>query len=110
MHQLSSGSDRLTAADEIGLARTMSTSMQFLSALGPAAYKLQAIREAEHQQRVIMEKLKRYGLPHTGYKFVELIGKGAYGRVYKRYVRPFVDQLAWMSYKAAEKLAISILS
>ena len=55
-----------------------------LSTTGPAVYKQRAIQEAELQQRVIDEKLKRLDLPDTGYEFRELIGKGAYGRVYKR--------------------------
>ena len=61
-------------------------SLLSVSSTGPAIYKQRAIREAEQQQKVINEKLRKLGLGPTGYQFRELIGKGSYGRVYKRYL------------------------
>ena len=55
-----------------------------MPAFGPAIYKQQAIKDAELQQKITEEKLVRSGRPPTGYRLTELIGKGAYGRVYKR--------------------------
>lgn len=63
----------------------MASQRSLLSVSGPAVYKQRAIQEAEQQQKVIDEKLKRSGDPPSKYQFRELIGKGAYGRVYKRY-------------------------
>ena len=60
--------------------------MDFLSASGPSIYKRQAMKDAELQQKSTDEKLAKLGRQPTGYQFTELIGKGAYGRVYKRYV------------------------
>lgn len=57
-----------------------------LSASAPAANKMRAMQEADVQQQMINEKVKRLGLPQPDYQFKELIGKGSYGRVYKRYV------------------------
>ena len=59
--------------------------MPFLSASAPSIYKRQAIKDAELQQKLTDDKLSKSGTPPTGYQFKELIGKGAYGRVYKRY-------------------------
>ena len=53
------------------------------SGAGPAVFKQRAVREAESQQEIVYEKLRRLGLPLPEYQFRELIGKGAYGRVYK---------------------------
>ena len=53
------------------------------AAAGIAVNKQKAIQEAENQERAIHEKLKRNGHSIPKYKFLELIGKGAYGRVFK---------------------------
>lgn len=45
--------------------------------------KAETTRIAREQQAVITEKLKRNGLDFPKYDFQELIGKGAYGRVFK---------------------------
>lgn len=37
---------------------------------------------AKQQQKVIHERLRRKGAPVPPYDFIELIGKGTYGRVY----------------------------
>ncbi len=48
--------------------------------------KAEAVRIAKQQEVAVHEKLKRSGLEVPKYEFLELIGKGAYGRVFKRYV------------------------
>ena len=50
--------------------------------------RLRVIREAQIQEKTIRERLKKDGTPFPPYKFLELIGKGSYGRVYKWYVTP----------------------
>lgn len=47
--------------------------------------KAEAVKIAKQQENAVHEKLKRNGLPIPKYEFLELIGKGAYGRVFKRY-------------------------
>lgn len=42
-----------------------------------------AVRDAREQQAVITEKLRRQNHEFPRYEFLELIGKGAYGRVFK---------------------------
>jgi hypothetical protein len=56
------------------------------SAPGPAVYKQRAIQEAEAQQKVVSDKIKKLGMEESDYEFRELIGKGSFGRVYKRLV------------------------
>ena len=43
-------------------------------------------REAQRQAEAIHEKLRRLGQEIPKFDFLELIGKGAYGRVFKWYV------------------------
>lgn len=45
--------------------------------------KEEAARIANEQQKAIHEKLSRNNAPIPKYDFLELIGKGAYGRVFK---------------------------
>lgn len=45
--------------------------------------KAAAIRIAKEQEKAIHEKLLRNKSPIPKYEFLELIGKGAYGRVFK---------------------------
>lgn len=52
--------------------------------------KLAAVKIAKEQEKAIHEKLRRNGHDIPKYEFQELIGKGAYGRVFKWYaVSPF---------------------
>ena len=81
----------LSSLIDTKFASSEDTGQQNLSAMsssklmvGPAAFKKRAIQEAEQQQRVITEKLRKLGLDPPAYQFRELIGKGTYGRVYKR--------------------------
>ena len=54
---------------------------------GPAyKQKAAAVREAKLQEEAIHERLRRIGHEIPKYTFLELIGKGAYGRVFKSYV------------------------
>ena len=54
------------------------------AANGPAyKQKSAAIREAKLQEEAIHERLRRIGHEIPKYTFLELIGKGAYGRVFK---------------------------
>ena len=61
--------------------------------VGPAIFKRRAVEEAKKQQKVVDEKSKRQGTQPSDYEFEELIGKGAYGRVYKRYDDPDSDSV-----------------
>lgn len=45
--------------------------------------KTETIRIAKEQEKAIHEKLARNNHPIPKYEFLELIGKGAYGRVFK---------------------------
>lgn len=45
--------------------------------------KTETIRIAKEQEKAIHEKLARNNDPIPKYEFLELIGKGAYGRVFK---------------------------
>ena len=45
--------------------------------------KAETTRIAKDQQAAISEKLRRNGLPVPEFTFLELIGKGSYGRVFK---------------------------
>lgn len=45
--------------------------------------KLETTRIAQEQEAAIGEKLRRNGLPVPEFTFLELIGKGSYGRVFK---------------------------
>ena len=45
--------------------------------------KAETTRIAKEQERAIHEKLSRNGHPIPKYEFLELIGKGSYGRVFK---------------------------
>lgn len=45
--------------------------------------KVETTRIAQEQQAAISEKLRRNGLPVPEFTFLELIGKGSYGRVFK---------------------------
>lgn len=45
--------------------------------------KAETTRIAKEQQAAISEKLRRNGLPVPEFTFLELIGKGSYGRVFK---------------------------
>ena len=48
-----------------------------------SATRREAIKAAQTQERAIRERLKKDGTAFPPYKFLELIGKGSYGRVYK---------------------------
>lgn len=45
--------------------------------------KKETTRIAKEQEKAIHEKLSRNNHPIPKYEFLELIGKGAYGRVFK---------------------------
>lgn len=73
---------------------TMSDSSSNLGFLDPSSamdssrktkQKAEAVKIAKQQETAVHEKLKRNGLEIPKYEFLELIGKGAYGRVFKRY-------------------------
>jgi protein-disulfide isomerase len=48
-----------------------------------SATRREAIKAAQTQEKAIRERLKKDGAAFPPYKFLELIGKGSYGRVYK---------------------------
>ena len=47
--------------------------------------KEKAVRAAKDLQVVVNEKVEKRGLPDPAFEFLELIGKGSFGRVFKRY-------------------------
>lgn len=48
-----------------------------------SATRREAIKAAQTQEKAIRERMKKDGTAFPPYKFLELIGKGSYGRVYK---------------------------
>jgi hypothetical protein len=42
------------------------------------------IQDAKNMQKIVEDRLTKKALTPPAYEFLELIGKGAYGRVYKR--------------------------
>jgi hypothetical protein len=42
------------------------------------------IQDAKNMQQIVADRLTKKDLTPPPYEFLELIGKGAYGRVYKR--------------------------
>jgi protein-serine/threonine kinase len=52
----------------------------------PSGPKLRQINDAKEMQGIIADRSKRLGRDPPPYEFLELIGKGTYGRVYKRFV------------------------
>lgn len=50
-----------------------------------AGTRARQIQDARNMQEVVAERLTKKGLNVPPYEFLELIGKGSYGRVYKRY-------------------------
>jgi hypothetical protein len=49
-----------------------------------AGTKARQIQDAKNMQSAVAERLTKKGLNVPPYEFLELIGKGSYGRVYKR--------------------------
>lgn len=50
-----------------------------------AVTRSKQVDDAKTMEKVVMEKVSRIGGAVPPYEFVELIGKGAFGRVYKWY-------------------------
>ena len=48
-----------------------------------AGTKFRAIQQAKEMEKILAERAKRSGDEPPPYDFIELIGKGAYGRVFK---------------------------
>lgn len=49
-----------------------------------AAGRLKQMREAKEMGKSVRRQADRIGVPLPPYDFLELIGKGAYGKVFKR--------------------------
>lgn len=58
--------------------------------------KARAIAAAKEMQAIVERAVKKCGIPDPQYEFLELIGKGAFGRVYKWYVAG-LQELPYMS-------------
>ena len=56
----------------------------FLSPLVTSGPKARQIKDAQLMQQAVLDRAKRTGEEPPPYEFLELIGKGTYGRVYKR--------------------------
>lgn len=46
---------------------------------------MKQVREAKEMAKAVEDRAKRLNIPVPPYEFLELIGKGSYGRVFKRY-------------------------
>ena len=56
----------------------------FLNPRPQAAARSRQILEAQKEQQNVTDRAQRRGLDVPHYEFLELIGKGSYGRVFKR--------------------------
>ena len=56
----------------------------FLKPRPQAAARSRQILEAQKEQQNVADRAQRRGLDVPRYEFLELIGKGSYGRVFKR--------------------------
>ena len=63
-----------------------STRQSRSSLLPPSAGKAKQRREAKTMQKIILDQAKHLGQPPPQYEFLEFIGKGTFGKVYKWYV------------------------
>ena len=52
-----------------------------------------AARAAKEMQAIVDEKIRSHGYNDPNIEFLELIGKGAYGRVFKRYVSSELESI-----------------
>lgn len=72
------------------------TDSKFLAPLGAmgtaSGPKLRQINDAQEMQQRVAERATHDGVGPPPYEFLELIGKGTYGRVYKRYASPLSMQ------------------
>lgn len=62
------------------------------AAMGTTGQKGAAIKAAKDQENVLREKVRRGKVEMPAYGLDELIGKGAYGRVYKGFVQCFATE------------------
>lgn len=65
------------------LAAIMETGRTSLQPPANTGTKLRAIQQAKETEKLVAERAKRTGDEPPPYEFFELIGKGAYGRVFK---------------------------
>ncbi len=56
----------------------------FLTPLATSGPKARQVKDAQLMQQAVLERAQRTGETPPPYEFLELIGKGTYGRVYKR--------------------------
>ena len=50
----------------------------------PLPGRIKQVREAKQMEEAVNERAQRMGVPPPNYDFLELIGKGTFGRVFKR--------------------------
>lgn len=50
----------------------------------PAGGRVRQQQEAQTMQKAVDERARRHNVPVPPYEFLELIGKGSFGRVFKR--------------------------
>ena len=56
-----------------------------LDPLSAAGLRSKQVKDAKDMQQVVIERASRSGAAVPPYDFIELIGKGSFGRVYKWY-------------------------
>ena len=59
---------------------------RFLRPGAAPAGRLKQIQQAKDMQKAVLERAQRRGSEAPPYRLLELIGKGSFGRVFKRYV------------------------
>lgn len=69
----------------VSLERASDMYSAFLTPTTATGTKIKQIEKARETQRIVAERAARSGTEPPPYEFLELIGKGSFGRVFKWY-------------------------